>query len=92
MAKTLWNINFRTLNTTNDNQFKAFGGKYTHTENLTNGVYTADGYGTEPSPSINAVDIDWNDAQWPNTTPSTPTTIKTTGDLISAIKYASTVL
>lgn len=41
---------------------------------------------------INAVDIDWNDAQWPNTTPSAPTTIKTTGDLISAIKYASTVL
>ncbi len=40
---------------------------------------------------INAVDIDWNDAQWPNTTPSAPTTIKTTGDLISAIKYASTV-
>ncbi|MDY6249373.1 MAG: hypothetical protein SPL55_08125 [Prevotella sp.] len=40
---------------------------------------------------INAVDIDWNDAQWPKTTPSEPTTIKTTGDLISAIKYASTV-
>ena len=40
---------------------------------------------------INAVDIDWNDAQWPSTTPAKPTTIRTTGDLISAIKYASTV-
>lgn len=40
---------------------------------------------------INAVDIDGNDAQWPNTTPSAPTIIQTTGDLISAIKYASTV-
>ena len=35
---------------------------------------------------INAVDIDWNDADWSSiTTPSTPTTIRTTGDLISAI-------
>ena len=40
--------------------------------------------------TINALEIDWNDAQWPSTTPSAPTTIKTTADLLKAIKYAST--
>ena len=39
--------------------------------------------------TINALEIDWNDAQWPSTTPSAPTTINTTADLLKAIKYAS---
>lgn len=90
MAKTLWDINFSTLNTTNE-LANGWDSKYTYSDNLTGGVYKADGQGTTPSFSINAVDIDWNGAQWPNTTPSAPTTVKTTGDLISAIKYASTV-
>lgn len=42
---------------------------------------------------VNAIDIDWNGAQWPTSesdAPTTPTTINTTGDLIKAIKWAST--
>ena len=40
--------------------------------------------------AMNAVDIDWNSAQWPSVTPSnTPTIINSTGDLINAIKWAS---
>lgn len=38
---------------------------------------------------INAVDIDWNGAEFPNTSPLAPSTINTTGDLINAIKWAS---
>ena len=38
---------------------------------------------------INCIDIDWNGAQWPNSNPSSPSTINTTGDLINAIKWAS---
>ena len=46
-----------------------------------------DGYGI-----INAVDIDWNEAEWPASAPVTaPPTIRTTGELIKAVKYASTV-
>lgn len=84
MAKTLWNINFSTLNVTNDNQFKAFGGKYTHSENLTNGNYSADGQGTTPSYSINAVDIDWNDAVLPdgNIQTTGSVTINTTDEIL----------
>lgn len=40
--------------------------------------------------AVNAVDIDWNGAQWPALEPETPETINTTGDLINAIKWAST--
>lgn len=38
---------------------------------------------------VNAVEIDWNGAQWPSSTATTPQQINTTGDLINAIKYAS---
>ncbi len=34
---------------------------------------------------INAVEIDWNGAQWPNLDGSSPSTINTTGDLIKTI-------
>lgn len=34
---------------------------------------------------INAVDIDWNGAQWPILDGSTPSTISTTGNLIKTI-------
>lgn len=40
--------------------------------------------------AVNAVDIDWNGAQWPSSESNEPTTINTTGDLIKAIKWAST--
>ena len=41
---------------------------------------------------INAVDIDWNGADWSTANGSqAPSTINTTGDLINAIKYASQV-
>ena len=40
-------------------------------------------------PVVNAVEIDWNGAQFPSTTPAeAPGTINTTGDLINAIKWA----
>ena len=39
----------------------------------------------------NAVDIDWNGAEWPSSTATEPRTINTTGDLINAIKYASQI-
>lgn len=68
-------------------QYQGWDKKYANQGNILDGVYDPDG----ASFGINAVEIDWNDAQWPNTTPSAPTTIKTTGDLIKAVKYASTV-
>ena len=40
--------------------------------------------------SINAVDIDWNNADFNGATGANPGTINTTGDLIKAIKWAST--
>ena len=42
---------------------------------------------------LNAVDIDWNDADFANASApsSEPTTINTSGDLIKDIKWASTV-
>jgi len=38
---------------------------------------------------VNAIDIDWNGAEWPSSIPSAPTIINTTGDLINAIKYSA---
>lgn len=82
MAKTLWNINFSTLNVTNE---RAAGkaSKYTHTDNLTNGIYTADGQGSTPSFALNAIDIDWNGAILDSKV------ISTTGDLLKYIKAKS---
>lgn len=42
---------------------------------------------------INAVDIDWNGADWSSipTDQETPSEINTTADLLKAIKYASEV-
>ena len=62
--------------------------KYTNINNLLNGVYDPDTSSIEKS--INAIEIDWNSAQFPNSTPEPPSTINTTGDLIKAIKWAST--
>lgn len=48
--------------------------------------------GDEPSKLVNAIEIDWNGAEWPATSPITaPPTINNTADLIKAVKYASTV-
>ena len=82
MAKTLWDINFSTLNVTNE-RANGWGTKYTHTDNLTNGVYKADGQGSTPSFALNAVDIDWNGATLDSTV------ISTTGDLLKYIKAKS---
>ena len=91
MGKTLWDINFSTLNVSNDKAFKAFGGKYTNSSNLTDGAYTADGEGDIPSFSINSVDIDWNGGNLNAAKPSEPTegfpngTVTTTGELLQNI-------
>ena len=86
MAKTLWDINFSTLNVTNE---RAAGkaSKYTHTDNLTNGVYTADGQGSTPTFALNAVDIDWNGAVLPQSNISNggSLTINNTGDLLNLV-------
>ena len=86
MAKTLWNINFSTLNVTNEEAY-GFGSKYTHNDNLTDGVYKADGAGSTPSLSINAVDIDWNGAVLPQSNISNggSLTINNTGDLLNLV-------
>ena len=64
-----------------------------HTQRLGRGTWSTletSGTLTDNSFSVNAVDIDWNNAQWPSSgSPATPTTINTTGDLINAIKWAS---
>lgn len=56
--------------------------------NDANGIF-ADAATDGVEPFINAVEIDWNGAQWPTSesdAPVTPTTINTTGDLLSWIK------
>ena len=63
--------------------------KYTNINNILNDVYDPDPQNLEKS--INAVEIDWNGATWTGITGSVPSTINTTGDLLKAIKYASTV-
>lgn len=83
MAKTLWDINFSTLNVTNDAAYQGWDTKYTNTDNLTNGVYKADGQGSTPSFALNAIDIDWNGATLDSTV------INTTGDLLKYIKAKS---
>ncbi len=40
-------------------------------------------------PAVNAVDIDWNGADFENALGTKPSTINTTGDLINAIKWSS---
>ena len=82
MGKILWNINFSTLNVT-DERANGWGTKYTHTDNLTNGVYKADGQGSTPTFALNAIDIDWNGAILDSTV------ISTTGDLLKYIKAKS---
>ena len=97
MAKNLTqnNINF-TVNTTEStggfatkrtNSNLISGGKYDVNlkQQLIDGNHESDWGGF----SVNAVDIDWNGAEFPNTTPLAPSTINTTGDLINAIKWAS---
>lgn len=54
-----------------------------------NSVFSPEGNQTDKTLIVNAVDIDWNGAEFPNTTPLAPSTINTTGDLINAIKWAS---
>lgn len=91
MNKNLWDINFNI----NTSEFaNGWGSKITHTDNLTDRKYTADGQGDTPSFSINAVDIDWNaaDLQSAVSQASTNTSedlsitgINTTGDLIKVV-------
>ena len=76
---TLWNIKFSNLNTTTDKGYFSAAGKFTDSSNLTDGVYTADGQGSTPSFSVNAVDIDWNGAEVGSST------IDNTGQLLKII-------
>lgn len=64
----------------------ALGGVFTNINNKENGKYYYDEDAIKP---IMALDIDWNGAEFPSTTPLAPSTINTTGDLINAIKWAS---
>jgi hypothetical protein len=100
MAKTLWNINFSTLNVANE-YANGWPSKYTHTNNLNiDGIYQADGQGATPTLSINAVDIDWNGAVLPQSDISNggSLTINNTGDLLNlvneiiCIKYSPRVV
>lgn len=45
--------------------------------------------GDEIAKSFNAVEIDWNGADFDNAPGTKPSTINTTGDLINAIKWSS---
>lgn len=65
----------------------ALTGVFTNQNNKENGKYYYDEDATKP---IMALDIDWNDADF-NGAPGNenPGTIKTTGDLIKAIKWAT---
>lgn len=76
MAKTLWDINFSTLDTTQSN-YNGWATKATNTLNLATGVYNPNGSRL----FVNAVDIDWNGATWSSVTGSLPST-NTTGDLL----------
>lgn len=55
--------------------------------------YDDDDNPVSPKFLINAIDIDWNEADFANASApsSEPTTINTSGDLIKAIKWASTL-
>ena len=54
-------------------------------------VSQADGVDPDYGGIINAVDIDWNEADFSTVSSEQPTTINTSGDLIKAIKWASTL-
>lgn len=58
MAKTLWDINFSTLDTT-ATDYNGWGSKVTNYKNMATGVYNPSG----TKLAVNAVDIDWNGAQ-----------------------------
>jgi hypothetical protein len=83
----IWNINFSNLNTSNDGGYYSATGKYTKLSNITDGVYTADGAGSTPALSINAVDIDWNGAVLPQSNISNggSLTINNTGELLNLV-------
>ena len=86
MAKTIWNINFSTLNVTNE-RANGYGTKFSHADNVDGGIYKADGAGSAPAFSINAVDIDWNGAVLPQSNISNggSLTINNTGDLLNLV-------
>ena len=79
------NINFTV--DTRSNRYTGWGRKYTNTDNIGE-TYPA--YPDDINFGINAIEIDWNDAQLGKTIEITPGTnlskIKTTGDLILLIK------
>ena len=50
-----------------------------------NSYFDPNDAGTNKDLIINAVDIDWNGAQWPNDSADTPTTINTTGELLKGV-------
>ena len=65
-------------------------GKYTHGSNADGNKFDITLTESELTKSINAIEIDWNSAEWPSTDVQTgPNTINTSGDLINAIKWAS---
>lgn len=78
MAKTLWDINFSTLDTT-ATDYNGWGSKVTNYKNMATGVYNPSG----TKLAVNAVDIDWNGATLDSTV------ISTTGDLLKYIKAKS---
>lgn len=81
------NIDFTNVNA---DQIFAIYGKFSKSANNDGtGHFDTTLGGNEIAKSFNALEIDWNGAQWPNSTTFTPTIINTTGDLINAIKWAS---
>ena len=86
-TKTITQNDISFIVDTRSTQYQGWDKKYANQGNILNGVYDPDG----ESFGINAVEIDWNGAEWPSSTATTPSTINTTGDLINAIKYASQV-
>ncbi|MBO7558027.1 MAG: hypothetical protein J6T52_05990 [Bacteroidaceae bacterium] len=81
------NVNF--TNVQSDPIFMVTGKFSRAANNDGSGNFDTELTGDEIAKSFNALEIDWNGAQWPNSTTFTPTIINTTGDLINAIKWAS---
>lgn len=81
------NINFTNVNA--DSIFMV-SGKFSRTANNDGTAHfdTTLG-GNEISKSFNALEIDWNGADFENAPGTKPSTITTTGDLINAIKWSS---
>ena len=80
--------------TLNGDAVTTIDGKVTTSGNfdVTTGLYTQDQLKLNArgvAKSFNAVEIDWNGADFENAPGTKPSTINTTGDLINAIKWSS---